>query len=213
MNEIKWIWRNDNKSLDVYRNLIPHGSQAMMDSAQRALLEISYEAFHGSGFPARLLDGQLRGTICCTKCLGLWLCCSWLIMVYLQSVNGCKCDANSGMFTLLSSIYTYIFHPWDISVVLEIIQDPTFPNWSLKHWRAAFECCGKRPCDNVMLTWRSWTSRKKCGSDTLWRRMDVDGYVSFVVFCCLIRLVIRKFDGCHVVSGCRNSEVRWIIGL
>lgn len=42
-----------------------------MDTAQRALLEISYEAFHGSGFPARLLDGQLRGTICCTKCLGL----------------------------------------------------------------------------------------------------------------------------------------------
>ena len=72
-------------------------------------------------------------------------------------------------------VYIYIFHPWDISVVLKIIQDPTFPNWSLKHWCAAFECCGERPCDNVMLTWRSWTSRKKCGSDTLWRRMDVDG--------------------------------------
>ena len=64
--------RNDNKSLDVYRDLIPaHGSEATMDTAQRALLEISYEAFHGSGFPARLLDGQLRGTFCCTKCLGL----------------------------------------------------------------------------------------------------------------------------------------------
>lgn len=30
-----------------------------------------------------------------------------------------------------------IFHPWDISVVLKIIQDPTLTNWSLKH---SFEC-------------------------------------------------------------------------
>ncbi|CAL1135260.1 unnamed protein product [Cladocopium goreaui] len=34
---------------------------AMMDTAQRTLLEVSYEAFHGAGFSARLPDGQLRG--------------------------------------------------------------------------------------------------------------------------------------------------------
>ena len=36
-------------------------TKAMMDTAQRTLLEVSYEAFHGAGFSARLPDGQLRG--------------------------------------------------------------------------------------------------------------------------------------------------------
>lgn len=35
----------------------------MMDTAQRTLLEVSYEAFHGAGFSARLPDGQLRGLV------------------------------------------------------------------------------------------------------------------------------------------------------
>lgn len=41
--------------------LLTFWDKAMMDTAQRALLEISYEAFRGAGFSARLPDGQLRG--------------------------------------------------------------------------------------------------------------------------------------------------------
>lgn len=133
----KWVWRNDDKSLDVYRD---HRTWLRGDDGHSATSTLGDLLW---GVSWLRLSSTLAGRTTSRHDLlhevfgfGLRLCCSWLFMVYVITQwfqVWCK-------FGHVHIVELCIFHPWDISVVLKIIQDPRLTNWSLKHWHGTLEC-------------------------------------------------------------------------